>query len=639
MKKAIYKISIASPLIMILFLPLFYFLSPTANNVLGDGFVTQAYHTQPEIQPTGNSYKADLAVKGVVEGSAGTRLNFTLTFTELGSSSRLGSILVKLPDRYSSEGFRSYRINADDSQASDGKKWEGRIAESQGHYFINLKAKNADDYLGRNESVTIGFSALVPNANRTGAYEFKTRAWTDNSLRDSMRTNPETGHPENLNQMASGYSEPVIYVELPEKTGSNLYVFNNNRAAGIKAQLQAEGTGFQTTVYSTSSSVSFLTRLDLPALHIYTTTYYQPLSSGEMQKTVIAESEMADLLQGYTADWRTYYHRERNPGKSEIYSSLTSMLEDQGELKNINLSGLSESGLKDIAAEAEIAYYKTELAPQTEQVWYAGVSVEPGEKGVLIKTIDSSYGSTDYIFDANNNLWPAGSGYGGPSYGFGFVRDGDGYKIERGRDYPGSYIDIEQIADASRGEVFRYISVSSPYSGSYIRENMNVSGTGKVEEILSTVNIKPGAFLDWPGSASFSDDWDFWFFPNRELESNTMESPILNSTDSGSSNPAQGSSFDNTPGRVVVADQDENAAVSTSTSENEEPSRALSSSEALDARLDGHDHAETDEEYALHYAADIYRDINYSAILLLSIITALILLTVIFLIKAVLNNR
>lgn len=637
MKIAIFKISIALPLVMILLF--FCFFSPTADAFLGDNYFTGACHAHTEIQSAGNSYKVDLAVQGVTEGSAGARLNFTMTFTELGSTSRLGSILVKLPDRHGSDGFRSFRINAEDSAASNGKKWEGRIAESQGHYFINLKARTADDYLGRDESVTIGFSALVPTVGRTGAYEFKTRAWTDNSTRDSMRTNPETGNPENLNLMAAGYSEPVLYVELPEKTGSSLQSYNNTRAAGIKAQLKAEGTGFRTTVYSTSSSVSFLTLLDLPSLHTYTTTYYQPLDSGGMQRTVLADDEMADLLQGYTAGWRTYYHRDRNPGKREIYSSLASMLGDQNELKNLNLSGLNEAELRDIAAEAGIAFYRTELTPQTEQVWYAGVSIEPGEKGVLIKTIDSSYGSTAYILDANDNLWPAGSGYGGPSYGFGFVRDGDGYKIERGRDYPGSFIDIEQVADASRGEVFRYISVSSPYSGSFIRENMKVSGTGRVDEILRSVNVEPGAFLDWPGSASFSDDWDFWFFPNRELESTTLESPILGSPDSGSSIPPQGSSSDNTPGQVVVADQDENAAVAASTGESEEPSRVLSSAEAVNASLNDNDLAETDDEYALQYAADIYQDINYGAILLLSIIAALILVTVVFLIKAVINNR
>jgi hypothetical protein len=578
----------------------------------------------------GNSYRADIFVRGPVRGTSGRRFNFTITFTELSDLTKLGSAMVKLPDLNGTNGFSDYRINAEDSSATGGKKWAAMIVEHNGRYYINLKARTTADYLGKNEAVSVSFTSSVPVQGSVGTYEFETRAWTDHSSRDSMRVNSETGLPENLNQMAEGYKNPAIYVELPAKTGSDSYFFSNSRAQGLTAELTAKGTGFSTMVFSTDYSVAFLTRVSFPALHTYSTTLYQPTDEGRWNATTIADAESVDLLQGYTADWRSYYHREINPGKREVFSSLLGMLKEQAEFENRDLSGLSESALKELAHQENVSYYYTELASQSEQIWFAGVTLEPGAKGVLIKRIDSSYGSTAHIFDQNDDLWSASGGYRGPAYGFGFVRDRNGYKIERGRDYPGSYVDIEQVADASRGKLVRYIDISSPYSKSYLREDMVVSGSGKVDEILSSSNISPGAFLDWPGSASFSDDWDAWFFPNQGSSSAVFDSPVLNSEAQGGGSSVS----ENEPVQVASGGGDQG-------SDEDEADEgiilpSLASTEPEDEEPVAAEHS---GEGNLEYAADLSRQNSSLPLMVLSVIAALIVLTVAMIVVVIIKNR
>ena len=596
--------------------------SPTATAV-----ETQAEQvTLHKAVPAANSYRADIAVTGLVQGSGGRRVNLTLTVRELGDSSLLGSVLVLLPDLNGSAGFSNFRINGSGSTASSGKRWEAMIDERSGTYFLNLRAKSVSDYLGKNEQVSVSFSANVPAYGNTGAYQFKTRAWTDNSSRDSLRVNPANGLPENLNSMASGFNDPVIHVELPGKTGSNSYYFTTDRARGLTAELYAEGSGFQTTIFSSANSVAYLTILQLPAMHHYTTTAYRPDGNGGWSVSAVAENQPVDLLQGYTADWRSYYHRVPGPGKKEVFTYLAEMLKAQQELQGYNLSGLGDDDLKALANWEGITYYRTELTPHSEQVWFAGVALEPGAKGVLMKRIDSAYGTTAYVFNENDELWPSGRGYRGPDHGFGFVRDGDGYRVERGRDYPGSYVDIEQVADASKGTVTRYIDVSSPFSGAYLREDMTVSGSGKVDEILRSVNIRAGAFLDWPGSAAFSDDWDLWVFPNRSSGSAVFNAPASQPQQQGGS----GSSSSGSAAGIPVQDD------SDLQSEQESEAPEDSSEEEIALVLPPQPGNSSREETApaepgvdmVEYAAELSRDNKSVGITLLVIIGILVLITI-----------
>jgi len=562
-----------------------------------------------------NSYRADLAITGLVKGSSGRRINIDLTVTEMGSSS-LGSILVLLPDLNGSAGFSNYRVNSGASAASSGKRWEAMIAERNGSYYLNIRAKSASDYLVINEQVTVSFSANVPAYGYTGGYQFKTRAWTDNSSRDALRTDPATGQPENLNMMAAGFNDPVIHVELPAKTGVNSYYYTTDRAKGLTAELFAEGNGFETTIFSTSSSVSFLTKLEMPAAHHYTTTHYRPDGSGDWSTNTVAENQPVDLLQGYTAGWQDYYHRGSEPGERDIYGSLSDLLKQQEELSGQNLSGLSEAELKALAGREGLAYYRSVLTAHSEQVWFAGVVLEPGAKGVLMKRINCAYGTTAHIFNDNNELWPSGRGYGGPSHGFGFVRDGDGYRVERGRDYPGNYIDIEQVADTSKGKVIRYIDVSSPFSGAYIREDMSVSGSGKVDEILSNVNIRAGAFLDWPGSAAFSDDWDLWIFPNNSLNSNVFNSPVFQA---GQGSGGPGSTGDTAVLHPQETENDQARQEDLAIILPDHPQSGINEDELLTDETDGK---------IVEYAAELSRETSSTGVILLIIISSMIILTI-----------
>ena len=587
---------------------------------------SHAHNLAGNIQPEGNSYTANVFVRGPVKDTYGKRVILTLSLTELSDVTKLGSAIVMLPNLHGSNGFSGYRLNSAEGAASGGKKWEGSLVERNGQYYINLRARTADDYLGQNEIVTISFSATTPTQGNTGAFEFKTRAWTDNSSRDSLRTNAQTGQPDNLNLMASGYSDPVVFVDLPIKTGTDSYYFSSDRAKGLTAELHAQGTGFQTLIFSSHDSVSFLTTLRFPALHTFTTTYYQPAEDSSWAAGVIAKDQTVDLLQGYTASWLTYFHRVISPGRREAYNSLSAMLKAQNELKDCDLSALSDSDLRDLAHQEGISYYRTELTPKTEQVWFAGVALDPGAKGVLIKRIKSSYGTTDYMFDQNDELWPARKGYIGPAHGFGFVRDGNGYRVERGIDYPGNFIDVEQVADASKGRVIRYIDLSSPFSNTLLMEDMTVNGSGKVDEILNSVSVKPGAFLDWPGSASFSDDWELWFLPDQTSYSAAFNSPFFKTNDDES-----GLIASNLPPEDSVADK-----VAASESSQEEVLAAAAAGDQTTNSQPGdsqvataEDNASEEQGYegALEYAADISQSRNYTAILVLSAIAILILAT------------
>ncbi len=609
------------------------------NFASAEGYVIFNNNIKSQQLP-GNSYKADIFVRGPVKGTGGERINLTLTLTELSDVSKLGSALVLLPDLHGADGFSNYRINAEDSTASGGKRWRGRLVEQNGRHYINLRAKSENDYLGRGESVSITFNAATPTASRAGAYEFQTRAWTDNRLRDLMRSDPQSGQAENVNQMASGYSDPVIYVETLERTGPESYQYNTDRAAGLRTELQAVGTGFDTIAFSTTNSTAFLTSLQIPAVHRFTTTYYQPSGSDDWARQVIVKDETVDLLQGYAAGWQNYYHRHGSPGISDTYTSLSSMLKNQDELEGHDLSGLGESELKDLAHQEGIDYYFTELTAQTEQVWFSAVVLEPGEKGVLVKDINSSYGTTDYIFNEDEELWSERRGYRGPDKGFGFVHDGDGYRIERGIDYPGSYIDLEQVADASKGKVIRYIDLSSPYSNSLLREDMIVSGSGKVDEILGSVNIKPGAFIDWPGSASFSDDWDLWVFPDGSSRSRFFDSPFFGA-DSGSSGGMGGGSDPSSVPSGITPDDDsggqgstspDQTAPSSSASEENENAVVLPPGSAI-AEENGGDNSVIGEydpasEYVLDFAVQAEQGTKHSTVIMVSVAALLISLAI-----------
>jgi hypothetical protein len=97
--------------------------------------------------------------------------------------------------------------------------------------------------------------------------------------------------------------------------------------------------------------------------------------------------------------------------------------------------------------------------PVSEQVWASSLSVYPGESGSYSVGMQSAYGV--------------------------FVDEDD-------KDYIGDYFIIEQKSFVSDGETKRHIDISSPVSGAYLMEDVNVIGMAKIQDSFSLLNYKPG---------------------------------------------------------------------------------------------------------------------------------------------------
>jgi len=198
------------------------------------------------------------------------------------------------------------------------------------------------------------------------------------------------------------------------------------------------------------------------------------------------DSGIVDLKEGYEKDWESYYHLVEDPDEDEIYKSLLELLMEETEVPEDVLLGATESLLKDIAHFEGITYYKTEYEALTEQIWAAQVEAEPGEEGMLDQEFEAAYGDTYAGIvgekdDLADDAW-------------GFV-DADvdaGYEPVRGEDYVGNYFNIDQHAMTTGGTLKRFIDISSPFDGSYLREDFEVTGEADVQEAFDMTNIEPG---------------------------------------------------------------------------------------------------------------------------------------------------
>ena len=170
----------------------------------------------------GNSYVAEITPDAVVKHdatdnyedgqgndipNAGESADFTVTFTEVGSDV-IGSVQVKIPTEFSNVSFNA-DWEPDNINTSGDQQWEGKLDGA----FIYLRALNGAFHLGNGEWVEATFTATTPAV--TGRYEFETKAWTDNAVQDSTDLDPVTNDPVNKNNMAAGYSNPVVIVGKP----------------------------------------------------------------------------------------------------------------------------------------------------------------------------------------------------------------------------------------------------------------------------------------------------------------------------------------------------------------------------------------------------------------------------------------
>lgn len=127
----------------------------------------------------------------------------------------------------------------------------------------------------------------------------------------------------------------------------------------------------------------------------------------------------------------------------------------------------------------------------TDQVWAFYVSANPGEEGSYHSDFIAAYGPGPYedmygeidelgevtFYDDDYRWWFDSS-------------EDDG--IDRGDYYVGNYFEIDQYAYTSGGELSRYISMSSPFSGALLKEELDVIGMAEVRESFEMDNLEGG---------------------------------------------------------------------------------------------------------------------------------------------------
>jgi len=121
-----------------------------------------------------------------------------------------------------------------------------------------------------------------------------------------------------------------------------------------------------------------------------------------------------------------------------------------------------------------------EVNPETEQVWSTFISSEPGHVGAYHSDLVAAYGPGPYdtnIYDQAYRWW---------------YDDDNLESIAFGDRYVGNYFELDQYILTTSGETRRFISISSPFSNTYIEESFSVTGMAEVTETFSLDNIEHG---------------------------------------------------------------------------------------------------------------------------------------------------
>ena len=140
-----------------------------------------------------------------------------------------------------------------------------------------------------------------------------------------------------------------------------------------------------------------------------------------------------------------------------------------------------------------------EVNAATRQIWSAHVSANPGEEGSYHSDFIAAYGPGPYeeeygaidpmgeiFFYDEKYMWEYEPGI--PYYD----RDHRTRGYERGDYYVGNYFVIDQYAYTSGGEMTRFISMSSPFTNTYHREDMEITGMARIRESFEMHNLKGG---------------------------------------------------------------------------------------------------------------------------------------------------
>jgi hypothetical protein len=135
----------------------------------------------------------------------------------------------------------------------------------------------------------------------------------------------------------------------------------------------------------------------------------------------------------------------------------------------------------------------------TRQVWATSILTNPGEEGSYHADFIAAYGPGPYerlygVINPHGDLvkydekfmWEYDENV---SY---FNRDSRTKGYKRGDYYVGNYFNIEQYARTTGGDLKRFFSMSSPFEGTYIEEDLHVVGMAAVRDSFEMHNLARG---------------------------------------------------------------------------------------------------------------------------------------------------
>jgi hypothetical protein len=145
----------------------------------------------PADEEVGHTYTAEIDPTSI---QVGETEDFTITFTEVGTSTSIGSATVDVPFN------TAYADDASLIVATSGDIWTATWDAD--HHQIDLQAKNDSNKLSQNQWVSVTFTATAPRD--TGTYTFDTTAYKNTSYGGGTDT------------LKSGTSEPQVTVTAPD---------------------------------------------------------------------------------------------------------------------------------------------------------------------------------------------------------------------------------------------------------------------------------------------------------------------------------------------------------------------------------------------------------------------------------------
>jgi len=129
----------------------------------------------------------------------------------------------------------------------------------------------------------------------------------------------------------------------------------------------------------------------------------------------------------------------------------------------------------------------------SEQIWAVQIEAESGESGSLEQDFEAAHGPEDPDYEGEETEEVKENAYG-------TYEDEEGdLEVAKGEEYVGSYFEIEQEAGTTGGTTKRYIDISSPFTGAYLYEDMEVEGSADITESFEMINLEPGTeeMPDW----------------------------------------------------------------------------------------------------------------------------------------------